>query len=125
MASSHHTRPPRVRQCQMDGCFEAALTAHIFCGRHVVSAEGIAFNKEIQATAQYLLANEEAPTEAEMARRERSETFARRVKRGDFAKLLDAATSKVLTQAATARSYQLELGALRLPNAPQDTELRC
>ena len=44
---------------------------------------------------------------------ERRTTFARRVKRGDFAKLLDAATSKVLTQAATDRSYQLELGALR------------
>ena len=107
------SRPSRVRKCQMEGCFEAAISAHIFCGRHAVSAEGIAFHKEIQAAAQYLLANEEAPSEAELARQRRTETFARRVKRGEFGKLLDAATSKVLAQAATDRTYQLELGALR------------
>jgi hypothetical protein len=102
----------------MEGCFEAAISAHIFCGRHAVSAEGIAFHKEIQAAAQYLLATEEAPSEAELARQERATTFARRVKRGDFAKLLDGATARVLSQAASERTYQLELGALRLPNAP-------
>ena len=69
---------PRVRTCQMEGCFEAAISAHIFCGRHAVSAEGIAFNKEIQAAAQYLLATEEAPSEADLARQQRTATFARR-----------------------------------------------
>ena len=111
--SAERSRGPKVRKCQMEGCFEAAISAHIFCGRHAVSAEGIAFHKEIQAAAQYLLANEEAPSEAELARQRRTETFARRVKRGDFTKLLDGATSRVLAQAATDRSYQLELGALR------------
>ena len=107
------SRPSRIRTCQMEGCVDAALTAHIFCGRHAVSAEGIAFRKEIQAAARYLNAQEEAPTEAEVERQRRMETFARRVKRGDFTRLLDAATSTVLAQAAAEHTYQLELGALR------------
>jgi hypothetical protein len=108
----------------MEGCQNAALTAHIFCGPHAVSAEGIAFHQEVQAAAAYLNAHEEAPTEDEVERRAARDRFARRVKRGDFTKLLDAATSKVLTQAAADRSYGLELGALRLTNAPQNSEVR-
>jgi hypothetical protein len=106
-------RTPKVRKCQMDGCPDKAISAHIFCGRHAVSAEGVAFHKEIQAAATYLNAHEEAPTEDDLSRREAMDRFQRRVKRGDFTKLLDAATSKVLEQAAADRSYGLELGALR------------
>ena len=93
MPSSSRTRPPRVRRCQAEGCFDAAITAHIFCGRHAVSAEGVAFHKEMQMAASYLNAHEEAPTEDDLARREAADRFQRRVKRGDFNRLLDAATS--------------------------------
>jgi hypothetical protein len=110
---SGSSRVARVRRCQAEGCFAAAMRGHIFCDRHIVSAEGISFNKEIQALATYLNAHEEAPTEDDLARREAMDRFQRRVKRGDFTKLLDASTSKVLAQAAADRTYGLELGALR------------
>lgn len=116
------SRPPRVRRCQAEGCFDAAITAHIFCGRHALSAEGVAFHKEVQMAAAYLNAHEEAPTEEEVARQQKADRFARRVKRGDFTKLLDAATSRILQQAAAAQSYQLELGALRYAIARTITE---
>jgi hypothetical protein len=103
----------RTRRCQYADCSNTAITAHIFCAKHATCSEGVEFHHEMQMAAAYLAAQDEAPTEDEVVRRERQDRFARRVKRGDFGKLLDAATSKVLQQAATDRTYQLELGALR------------
>ena len=97
----------------MEGCDERAISAHIYCGRHVVSAEGVAFNKEIQAAATYLNAHEEAPTEVELERQQARERFQKRMQRGDFNQLLDATTGKILEQAAEVKAYQLEVGALR------------
>ena len=78
---SQRTRPPRIRQCQMNGCYDAALTGQIFCNRHVLSPEGVRFHKEVQAVATFLNAHEEAPTIDDLERREARERFRRRVER--------------------------------------------
>ena len=110
---SQRTRPARIRQCQMNGCYDNALTGQIFCHRHVVSPEGVRFHKEVQAIATWLVAHEEAPTVEDVERQKLRERFQRRVERGDFNTLLDAATGTILAQAAAQRHHQLELGALR------------
>ena len=118
------TRAPRVRQCQMNGCYDAALTGQIFCNRHVMSPEGVRFHKEVQAIATWLVAHEEAPTVEDVERQKLRERFQRRVERGDFNTLLDAATGTILAQAAAQRHHQLELGALRFAIARTISEER-
>jgi hypothetical protein len=130
MASNHQTRPSattRYRQllkskepfiartCQYHGCESAALTAHLFCERHATTEEGVSYYREIQAAAAALLDTEytDATENDTLLKRENAERFAQRLKQGKFTRLLDATVSKVLQQAASEKSYQLEIGALR------------
>ena len=101
------------RQCQMDGCADAALHSHLFCQRHAITPEGVAFYHEVQAAARALNTLDDIGSEDEAARRERAEQFGRRVKRGKFNGLLDKAMTSIIEEAAEREAFDLELGALR------------
>lgn len=120
MTTRHRQRlindePFIARTCQFDGCENPALTAHLFCNRHAVTPEGVSYYREIQAAAAALLDTEysESTENDTLLRRENAERFTQRLKQGKFNKLLDATVSKVLQQAASEKSYHLEIGALR------------
>jgi hypothetical protein len=107
--------PYIARTCQYADCENAALTAHLFCERHAVTPEGVSYYREIQAAAAALLDSEytDSAENETVLRRENAALFTQRLKQGKFNKLLDAAVSKILDQAAATKSYDLEVGALR------------
>ena len=118
------TYPSRARtpRCEMAECDGEALTAHLFCGRHATTPEGVAFYHEVQAAAAAMRDLEDAGSD-DVARRERAEQFGRRVKRGKFSGLLDKAMTSIIEEAAEREEFDLERGALRLGNAPQTIRL--
>lgn len=111
----------RTRRCQVDDCDGEALTAHLYCGRHATTPEGVAFYHEVQAAAAAMRDLEDAGSD-EIARRERAEQFGRRIKRGKFTGLLDKAMTSIIEEAAEREEFDLERGALRFAIARTLTE---
>src|SRR5688572_8626247 len=102
----------RTRRCQLEGCDDEALTAHLYCARHAVTPEGVAFYHEVRAAAAAMRELEETGSN-DTARQEAAEQFGKRVKRGKFNGLLDKALGRIIDEAAQNEAFNLELGALR------------
>ena len=103
----------RDRACRLAGCDQKVAAGKAYCQAHARTPEAVAFRRELQGAGAYLELAAEALDPDQAERAEAFQRFRSRARHGQFDRLLEAPTRRVLDQAAAIEGFKLEIGALR------------
>lgn len=103
----------RGRTCRTDGCDAKVEAGAAYCRTHARTPEAIAFRRELQSAGAYLELAAEALDPDQVERAESFHRFRQRAKHGQFDRLLEVPTKRMLDQAAAIKGFEIEIGALR------------